>query len=104
MLHASVTALLEALAAIERQIARLDEQRKGLARRSPVRRRLMSVPAAGPSVALSSCRRPRNPLRRKRSVGAYLGLTTRRYILRGGRDSAPIRLKFFAAEGSVIRL
>ena len=60
MLHASVTALLEALAAIERQIARLDEQRKGLARRSPVRRRLMSVPAAGPSVALSSCRRPRN--------------------------------------------
>ena len=79
MLHASVTALLEALAAIERQIARLDEQRKGLARRSPVRRRLMSVPAAGPSVALSSCRRPRNPLRRKRSVGAYLGLTTRRY-------------------------
>jgi hypothetical protein len=36
MLHASVTALLEALAAIEAQIARLDEQLKELARRSPV--------------------------------------------------------------------
>jgi transposase len=36
VLHASVTALLEALAAIEGQIARLDEQLKELARRSPV--------------------------------------------------------------------
>jgi hypothetical protein len=36
MLHASVTALLEALAAIEGQIARLDEQLKELVRRSPV--------------------------------------------------------------------
>jgi transposase len=35
MLHASVTALLEALAAIEGQIARLDEQLKELVRRSP---------------------------------------------------------------------
>jgi transposase len=59
MLHASVTALLEALVAIERQIARLDEQLKGLARRSPVCWRLMSVPGLGPTVALSSCRRPR---------------------------------------------
>jgi transposase len=44
MLHASVTALLEALAAIEGQIARLDEQLKELAPRSPVCWRLMSVP------------------------------------------------------------
>jgi hypothetical protein len=36
MLHASVTALLETLAAIEGQIARLEEQLKELARRSPV--------------------------------------------------------------------
>jgi hypothetical protein len=47
MLHASVTALLEELAAaIEGQIARLDEQLKELARRSPVCWRLMSVPGA----------------------------------------------------------
>jgi transposase len=43
MLHASVTALLETLAAIEGQIARLDEQLKELARRSPVCWRLMSL-------------------------------------------------------------
>src|SRR6516225_5039205 len=53
MLHASVTALLEALAAIEGQIARLDEQLKELARRSPVCWRLMSVPGVGPIVALA---------------------------------------------------
>jgi hypothetical protein len=35
MFNASVTALLEALAAIEAQIARLDQQLKELARRSP---------------------------------------------------------------------
>lgn len=47
MLHASVTALLEALAAIEGQIARLDEQLKELARRSPVcwRRSTMRAPS-----------------------------------------------------------
>ena len=36
MFNASVTALLEALAAIEAQIARLDQQLKELARRSQV--------------------------------------------------------------------
>ena len=53
MLRASVTVLLEALAAIKRQIARLDEQLKGLARRSPVCWHLMSASGAGPTVALS---------------------------------------------------
>jgi transposase len=54
-----MTALLEALAAIEGQIARLDEQLKELARRSPVCWRLMSVPGVGPIMALSLTRRPR---------------------------------------------
>lgn len=53
MLHASVTALLEELAAIEGQIARLDEQLKELARRSPVCWRLMSVPGVSPIVCLT---------------------------------------------------
>jgi Transposase IS116/IS110/IS902 family len=81
MLHASVTALLEALAAIEGQIARLDEQLKELARRSPVCWRLMSVPGVGPIVALPfmAAIEDINRFRRMRSVGAYLGLTTRRY-------------------------
>src|SRR5215472_12987767 len=81
MLHASLTALLEALAAIEGQIARLDEQVKELARRSPVCWRLMSVPGVGPIVALAfmAAIEDINRFRRMRSVGAYLGLTTRRY-------------------------
>ncbi len=45
--RASVTALMEALAAIESQIARLDEQLRELARRSPLCWRLMSVPGVG---------------------------------------------------------
>jgi transposase len=81
MLYASVTALLEALAAIEAQIARLDEQLKELARRSPVCWRLMSVPGVGPIVALAfmAAIEDINRFRQMRSVGAYLGLTTRRY-------------------------
>jgi transposase len=59
VLHASVTALLEALAAIERQIARLDEQLKELARRSPVCWRLMSVPGSVRPWRNPSWRRPR---------------------------------------------
>ncbi len=51
--RASVTALMEALAAIESQIARLDEQPRELARRSRLCWRLMSVPGVGPIVALA---------------------------------------------------
>jgi transposase len=39
--------------AIEAQIARLDRHLKALVRRSPVCRRLMSVPGVGPIVALA---------------------------------------------------
>lgn len=81
MLYSSVSALMEALAAIEAQIARLDEQLKELARRSPVCWRLMSVPGVGPIVALAFVAAIEDISRftRMRSVGAYLGLTTRRY-------------------------
>ena len=84
MLHASVTALLEALAAIEGQIARLDEQLKELARRSPVCWRLMSVPGVGPIVALAfiAAIEDINRFRRMRSVGTYLGLTTRLKLMK----------------------
>jgi len=81
MLNASVTALLEALAAIEAQIARLDQQLKELARRSPVCWRLMSVPGVGPMVALAfmAAIEDVGRFRRMRDIGAYLGLTPRRY-------------------------
>ena len=105
MLHASVTALLEALAAIDGQIAQLDEQLKELARRSPVCWRLMSVPGVGPIVALAfmAAIEDINRFRRMRSVGAYLGLTTRRYqssdgrgawhLAAGRRDGAPLSVR-----------
>lgn len=81
MLHASVSALLEALAAIESQLARLDDKLKELARRSEVCWRLMSVPGVGPVVSLAfvAAIEDISRFRQMRSIGAYLGLTTRRY-------------------------
>lgn len=81
VLQASVTALLEALAAVEGQIARLDDALKELARRSPVCWRLMSVPGVGPIVALAfvAAIEDVGRFRRMRDIGAYLGLTPKRY-------------------------
>lgn len=81
MLSASVTALMEALAAIESQIGRLDDQLKELARRSPVAWRLMSVPGVGPIVALAFMAAIEDVGRfgRMRDIGVYLGLTPKRY-------------------------
>ena len=46
-MHAGISALLEALASIEAQLGKLDEELKDLARRSEVAWRLMSVPSIG---------------------------------------------------------
>lgn len=80
-LSASVTALLEALVAVESQIARLDERLKELARRSQVCWRLMSVPGVGPIVALAfmAAIEDVGRFRRMRDIGVYLGLTPKRY-------------------------
>lgn len=85
---ASVTALLEALAAVEGQIARLDERLKELARRSKVYWRLMSVPGVGPIVALAFMAAIEDVGRfwQMRDIGVYLGLTPRRY--QSGETSA----------------
>ena len=81
MLSASITALMEALAAIEGQLARLDDRLKELARRSPVCWRLMSVPGVGPIVALAFMAAIEDVGRfdRMRDIGVYLGLTPKRY-------------------------
>ena len=81
VLSASVTALLEALAAVESQIARLDDRLKELARRSEVCWRLMSVPGVGPIVALAfmAAIEDVGRFRRMRDIGVYLGLTPKRY-------------------------
>jgi transposase len=81
VLTASVGALLEGIAAIEGQLARLDERLKELARRSEVCWRLMSVPGVGPVTALAyvATIEDINRFRRMRDIGVYLGLTHRRY-------------------------
>jgi transposase len=81
LMHAGIVALLEALASIDAQVAKLDDQLKELARRNEVAWRLMSVPGGGPVTALAFIAAIENVERfgRTRDIGAYLGLTERRY-------------------------
>ena len=81
LLYACVSALLEALGAIEGQIAALDRKVREIVRTSKPCWHLMSVPGVGPVTALSFMATIEDPHRfgRSRDVGAYLGLTPRRY-------------------------
>ena len=80
-LAAAVAPLLNARAAIELQIADLDRKVMRLARNNAQARRFMTAPGVGPITALCFLATIDDPTRfkRSRSVGAYLGLTTRRY-------------------------
>ena len=81
VLYSCVSALLEALAAIEAQIAVLDKQVRDRVRGSKTCQHLMSVPGVGALTALAFVAAVEDPERFKRSrdIGAYLGLTPRRY-------------------------
>ena len=81
ILHAAVRALLESLASIEGQQARLDDELDELAKRNEIAWRLMSVPGVGRITALAYMAAIENVdrFRRTRDIGAYLGLTERRY-------------------------
>ncbi len=81
IMSAGITALLEAFASIEAQLAKLDGELKELAGRSEIAWRLMSVPSIGPVTALAYIAAIEDPHRfkRTRDIGAYLGLTERRY-------------------------
>ena len=89
LLYACVNALLEALAAIETQIAALDKQVRARSQTSKPCWHLMSVPCIGPITALAFAAAIEDPnrFRHNRDVGAYLGLTPRRYQS-GDRDIA----------------
>lgn len=80
-LSAVVEPLLAARAALRTQIATLDRKLRAAARRDPVCRRLMSVDGVGALTALAYKYTIEDPhrFRRASSVGAYLGLTPRRY-------------------------
>ena len=89
LLSACVNALLEALAAIEAQIAALDKLAWARGQTSKPCWHLMSVPCVGPITALAFVAAIEDPnrFRHSRDVGAYLGLTPRRYQS-GDRDIA----------------
>ena len=78
---AAVEPLLKAREAVGRQIADLDRKVLRLARNNAQVRRFMTAPGVGPITALCFLATIDDPTRfkRSRSVGAYAGLTTRRY-------------------------
>ncbi|MGB8437262.1 MAG: IS110 family transposase [Burkholderiales bacterium] len=80
-LAAAVEPLLKAREAVERQVADLDRKVLRLARDNTQVRRFMTAPGVGPITALCFLATIDDPTRfkRSRSVGAYAGLTTRRY-------------------------
>jgi hypothetical protein len=80
-LAAAVTPLLNARVAIEQQIADLDRKVMKLARNNAQVRHFMTAPGIGPVTALCFLATIDDPrrFRRSRSVGAYVGLTTRRF-------------------------
>jgi transposase len=78
---AAVRPLLEARKAIEQQVANFDRKVLELARHDAQVRRFMTAPGVGPITALCFKATIDDPTRfkRSRSVGAYVGLTTRRH-------------------------
>ncbi len=80
-LAAVIEPLLIAREAIEQQVADLDRKVMRLARSEPQVLRFMTAPGIGPITALCYLATIDDPVRfnKSRNVGAYIGLTTRRY-------------------------
>jgi transposase len=108
----AVEALLTALQEVSRQIGILTRRLMGLARQDKAARRLMTAPGVGSLVALAYISVIDTPDRfsSSSSVGAYLGLTPRRYqsgeIDRSGRISKCgdplLRTYLFEAAGIIL--
>jgi transposase len=80
-LIATIRPLLEARNAVGQQVSELDRKVMRLARHDAQVRRFMTVPGVGPITALAFKATIDDPARftRSRSVGAYVGLTSRRH-------------------------
>ena len=78
---AAVRPLLEARNAVEQQVSELDRKVMNLARHDAQVQRFITVPGVGPITALAFKATIDDPARfaRSRSVGAYVGLTSRRH-------------------------
>jgi len=111
-LGAVIRPLLAARKAIEEQVGDLDRKVLKLARHDVRIRRFMTVPGVGPVTALCFKATIDDPTRfkRSRSVGAYIGLTTRRHasgeVDWSGRISkcgdAMLRMYLFEAAGVLL--
>jgi transposase len=111
-LVAAVRPLLEARKTIEQQVDDLDRKVHKLARQDVQVRRFMTVPGVGPITALCFKATIDDPsrFRRSRSVGAYVGLTSRRHASGemdwSGRISkcgdAMLRMYLFEAAGVLL--
>ena len=111
-LIAAVRPLLEARHAIEQQVDGLDRKVHKLARHDAQVRSFMTVPGVGPITALCFKATIDDPARfkRSRSVGAYVGLTSRRHASGeldwSGRISkcgdAMLRMYLFEAAGVLL--
>jgi transposase len=111
-LVAVIRPLLAARKAIEEQVGDLDRQVLKLARHDMQVRSFMTVPGVGPITALCFKATIDDPTRfkRSRSVGAYVGLTTRRHasgeVDWSGRISkcgdAMLRMYLFEAAGVLL--
>jgi len=111
-LVAVIRPLLAARKAIEEQVHNLDRRVLKLARHDMQVRRFMTVPGVGPVTALCFTATIDDPTRfkRSRSVGAYVGLTTRRHasgeVDWSGRISkcgdAMLRMYLFEAAGVLL--
>ena len=79
-LAATIAPLLSAVAALGREIERLDKAVMARAKGEPACRLLMTVPGVGPVVALAYVATIGDAARfaKSRAVGAYVGLTSRR--------------------------
>jgi transposase len=112
LLQEAVRPLLAVRELVRREIANLTRKLLALARGNTESRRLMTVPGVGPINALAFCAAIDEParFRRSRSVGAYLGLTPRRYasgeVDWNGRISkcgdAMVRTYLFEAAGVLL--
>jgi transposase len=112
LLQEAVRPLLTVREIVRREVAGLTRRLLTMARDNDESRRLMTVPGIGPINALAFCAAIDEPsrFRRSRSVGAYFGLTPRRYasgeIDWSGRISkcgdAMVRSYLFEAAGVLL--
>jgi transposase len=81
MLHDALRALLAVLRTVSGQVEKLDRMTHEHAKQHRVCRHLMTVPGVGPLTATAFVTAIDDPqkFRKSKSVGAFLGLTPRRY-------------------------